>query len=84
MCEVYTCFPKFDELYYRMFVFANLVIVVLQFRNSKTVNGAGLKLCTHVGYHDGSCSSMKIAPGNTGRCVCVLQASGNTYNYETL
>ena len=28
--------------------------------NSKRVNGTGLKLCTQVGYHDGSCSGMLI------------------------
>ena len=28
--------------------------------NSKTVNGTGLKLCTQVGYHDGSCNGMLI------------------------
>ena len=59
------------------------------FRNSccsvsiKTVNGTGLKLCTQVGYHDGSCrcfdNLISVHAFIMGRYVCVLQASGNTY-----
>ena len=69
-----------------------MVVVVLQFQ-SKTVNGTGQKLCTQVGYHDGSCNGMLImlltedCPRQyiiMGRYVCVLLASDNTYDYETL
>ena len=51
--------------YQRKFILAILVVVVvvvvvvvlLQFQ-LKNRNGTGLKLCTQVGYHDGSCNGM--------------------------
>ena len=86
------------------FLLLSLLLLLLFFSfnpcNSKTVNGTGLKLCTQVGYHDGSCNGMLIfdnlinvrvinerlpqAIHYNGDILCALLASDNTYDYETL
>ena len=49
----------------------------LQFRNSRTVNGTGLKLCTQVGYHDGSCNDMLF---ETSECMHCCKRAAAAWN----